>query len=88
MACWTPAQVAEHRVKINTKVLDDSPTKAKMNQRFLIIAWPEDHDEDLEEHACSLQDVMDLAHVGGGKVYCPLPDKLHKQIEAALPEGL
>lgn len=30
-----------------------------MTQRFLIIAWPKDHEEDLEQAACDLQDVED-----------------------------
>ena len=56
-------------------------------QRFIIIAWPEDHDEDdLAEHACDIQDMLDLAQVGGAKVVAPLPDALHALCEEHFTE--
>jgi hypothetical protein len=40
-------------------------------QRFLLIAWPADHDEDLELTAQDIQDMLDEAQVGGAKVIRP-----------------
>ena len=54
-------------------------------QRFIVIAWPEDHDEEeLAEHACNIQDVLDLAQVGGAKVIAPIPNHLHTECEQLL----
>ena len=51
-------------------------------QRFIIIAWPKDHDEgDLADVACDIQDMLDLAQVGGAKVIAPIPDAAHLQLE-------
>lgn len=58
-----------------------------MTQRFLIIAWPADHEEDLEQAACDLQDVIDAAQMGGAQVIAPVPDSLQQAIVATLGEG-
>lgn len=42
-------------------------------QRFILIAWPHDHDEDLATHASDLQDCIDMAMMGGARVSAPLP---------------
>jgi hypothetical protein len=48
-------------------------------QRFIVIAWPEDHDEgDLADVACDIQDLLDMAQAGGAKVIAPIPDALHE----------
>ena len=58
-----------------------------MTQRFLIIAWPADHEEDLEQAACDLQDVIDAAQMGGAQVIAPISDSLQKSIVDDLGEG-
>ena len=48
-------------------------------QRFLIIVWPDDHDEgDLAEHACDIQDAIDTLGMGGAKVIAPIPGYLNE----------
>ena len=39
--------------------------------RFLIIAWPADHEEDLAYYANQIQDFLNLAQVGGAIVIAP-----------------
>lgn len=54
-------------------------------QRFIVIAWPEDHDEgDLANHACDIQDMLDILMVGGAKVIAPIPSDLHIACEQHL----
>jgi hypothetical protein len=48
--------------------------------RFIIIAWPEDHDEDLEQHACDIQDFINEIQMGCPDVISPVSDSLHQQI--------
>lgn len=52
-----------------------------MSQRFILIAWPEDHDEDLAQTACDIQDMLDAAQVGGASVIAPLPEGVNLVIE-------
>ena len=59
-----------------------------MKQRLLIVAWPEDHDEDIPSHALDIQDAIDLLQMGGARVIAPLPDAVHDQIIDCLGEGL
>jgi hypothetical protein len=59
-----------------------------MKPRFMIIAWPGDHDEDLAQAACDLQDVIDSAQMGGARVLAPLHDSIHTVLEEMLDEGL
>ena len=59
-----------------------------MTQRFLIIAWPADHEEDLEQAACDLQDVIDAAQMGGAQVIAPISTRLHYEIEDDLGEDM
>ncbi len=58
-----------------------------MTQRFILVAWPEDHEEDLEQAACDIQDVLDEAQVGGAVVIAPLPESVNLAIEVAV-QGL
>lgn len=55
--------------------------------RFLIIAWPAEHDEDLNEHACHIQDAIDC-DMGGPRVIAPVPPLLERAIEQALGKEL
>lgn len=59
-----------------------------MTKRFLIVAWPEDHEEDLEQHACDLQDAIDMIQMGGARVIAPIPDSLQKAITDAFGEDM
>lgn len=52
----------------------------KHKPRFIIIAWPEDHDEDLAEHARDIQDSMDMLQMGCPKVIAPVPEDTHHQL--------
>lgn len=52
--------------------------------RFIVIAWPEDHDEDLANHACDLQDFIDTVQMGGARVILPLPAALETEIAKLL----
>ena len=36
--------------------------------RFLIIAWPEDHEEELSDYARDIQSTLDYAQSGGARV--------------------
>lgn len=56
-------------------------------QRFLLVAWPEDHEEDIAQAACDIQDVLDAAQVGGAVVIAPLPASVILAIEVAV-QGL
>jgi hypothetical protein len=51
--------------------------------RFLIIAWPEDHEEDLADHACAIQDAIDT-DMGCPRVLMPLPEILERAIEESM----
>lgn len=55
--------------------------------RFLIVAWPEGHDENLTNHACEIQDAIDC-DMGGPRVIMPLPALLERAIEQALGKEL
>jgi hypothetical protein len=55
-------------------------------ERFIVIAWPVDHDEDLAEHACYIQDGIDMLMMGGAKVIAPIPSHLHDACEEHLSE--
>lgn len=55
-----------------------------MAQRFILVAWPEDHEEDLAQAACDIQDMLDAAQVGGAVVIAPLPDSVNLAIEVAV----
>jgi uncharacterized membrane protein len=57
-----------------------------MKQRFILVAWPEDHEEDLAQAACDIQDVLDAAQVGGAVVICPLPAIVGNVIETNVKE--
>lgn len=52
------------------------------------MAWPEDHEEDLEQHACDLQDAIDMIQMGGAQVLAPIPDSLQKAIVDEFGEGM
>jgi len=54
--------------------------------RFLIIAWPEDHDENLENHANDIQDVLDC-DMGCPQVL-PIPPFLEQAIQQAMSAQL
>lgn len=56
-----------------------APVESK--QRFLIVAWPEDHDEDIEQAATDIQEVLDGAQVGGARVVGPFPPELAQRVE-------
>ena len=55
--------------------------------RFLIVAWPEDHDENLENHAGDIQDAVDC-DMGCPRVLGPLPAVLERAIEQAMAKEL
>jgi hypothetical protein len=55
-----------------------------IKDRFLIIAWPEDHEEELSDHARDIQSVLDLAQVGGARVYMMPSETLSREIEQAI----
>lgn len=55
-----------------------------MTQRFILIAWPEDHEEDLAETACDIQDMLDAAQAGDAAVISPLPESVTLAIEVAV----
>jgi hypothetical protein len=52
--------------------------------RFIVIAWPEDHDEDPANHACDLQDVIYAAQMVGARVILPIPAALETEIAKLL----
>jgi len=57
--------------------------------RFAIIVWPEDHDEDIADHTTNLQDALDLAQVGGARIFCDLPVQLdYELLDFAREKGL
>lgn len=57
----------------------DVPVQSK--QRFLIVAWPDDHDEDLERHASDIQEALDAGLVGGARVVGPFPPEFAKRAD-------
>lgn len=50
--------------------------------RFIVIAWPEGHDEDLAQHACDISDFIDTIQMGSPDVVAPVSESLHLQIAA------
>lgn len=56
------------------------------NDRFLLIAWPSDHEEELSDHARDIQSMLDHAQVGGAKVISLLPEAIEALIEAHAQE--
>jgi len=59
-----------------------------MTQRFLIVAWPEDHEEDLEQHACDLQDAIDMIQMGGARVFNLLSEEHTRAVEGLFARGV
>jgi hypothetical protein len=56
------------------------------NHRFLVIAWPEDHEEELSDYARDIQSMLDLAQVGGACVYMMLTETLSREIKQAIKD--
>ena len=54
--------------------------------RFIVIAWPADHDEDLAEHACYIQDGIDMLMMGGARVIVPPAPEVVAACENTIPE--
>ena len=52
-----------------------------MSQRYMLIAWPADHGEDLEQVACDIQDLLDGSQCGLPEVIFPLSDSFHDMCE-------
>lgn len=53
-----------------------------MKERFLLIAWPEDHDEDIPSHAWDIADL--LIDMGCPQVIRPLPEEVVEVLETEL----
>ena len=54
--------------------------------RFIVIAWPADHDEDLVEHARDIQDSMDMLMMGGPRVISEPAPEVVLACENTIPE--
>lgn len=61
-------------------------TAAQNPSRFLVIEWPEDHEENLQEHAADIQEMLDGAQVGGATVHHDLAQPLIAALERAFSE--
>lgn len=61
-------------------------TAAQNPSRFLVIEWPEDHEENLQEHAADIQEMLDGAQVGGATVHHDLAQPLIAALERAFAE--
>lgn len=49
--------------------------------RFLVIAWPADHEEELSDYARYIQSTLDYALSGGALVINPVDENVARAIE-------
>ena len=55
-------------------------------ERFIVIAWPADHEEDLAEHARDIQDSIDMLMMGGARVITAPAPEVVMACENTIPE--
>jgi hypothetical protein len=85
-AAWADAlthYITNSEIKLHTFEAPLRPIDENRLDRFVVIAWPQDHEEELSDYARDIQSTLDYAQSGGARVFSVLPDSVEHALNDA-----